>query len=254
MNQKTLSILIPAYNEQEFIGPCLDPLVEMQKNYREQNIIIEIIVCDNNSTDSTSSIVTSYSPHVILVHETAKGAHAARQKAFEASTGEIIATLDADCVINSDWIDRALNHFENKNVVSVAGLCEFSNDYSSAWTITWLQRYVIPPIHIFTTKILKKGGIMLAGNAWYRRSILEKIGGFDSSFEFYGDDAHTALTIAKTKDPKEIMVYDRNLIVKTSSRRWQHTGYWKTMYQYIVNYVWVKIFKKNKTQKNEMRP
>lgn len=254
MNQKTLSILIPAYNEQEFIGPCLDPLVQMQKRYREQNIIIEIIVCDNNSTDNTSSVIASYSPSVILVHETAKGAHAARQKAFEASTGEIIATLDADCVINPDWIDRALHHFENPHIVSVAGLCEFSNDYSSAWAVTGAQRYLFPPLHNLTTKIIKMGGMMLAGNSWFRRSILEKIGGFDGSFEFYGDDAHTALEISKHKDKDEVMIYDKNLTVQTSSRRYQIAGYWKTMYQYIINYVWVKIFKKNKTEKNEMRP
>jgi hypothetical protein len=92
---------------------------------------------------------------------------------------------------------------------------------------------------------MKKGGMMLAGNSWFRRSILEKIGGFDASFEFYGDDAHTALEISRRKNPDEIMIYDSKLMVETSSRRYQKIGYWKTMYIYIVNYVWVKVFNKN---------
>lgn len=245
MNPVKISVLIPAYNEEYFIDACLKPLVEMQSLYCEKNIAMEIIVCNNNSTDKTVQIVGNYSPYVILVHETTKGTHAARQKAFETSSGEIIATLDADCVPNSDWIDSALKDFENSKVVSVAGLCEFSTDYSSAWAVTGAQRYLFPSLHSFTTKVLKKGGMMLAGNAWFRRSILEKINGFDTSYEFYGDDAHTALQIAKQKKPDEVMIYDKNLIVQTSSRRYQNAGYWKTMYRYIVNYIWVKLFKKN---------
>ena len=47
------------------------------------------------------------------------------------------------------------------------------------------------------------------------------------------------------KQPNEIMLYDKKLTVETSSRRWKTTGYWKTMYIYIINYVWVKVFNKN---------
>lgn len=245
MNPKTLSILIPAYNEQDYIDACLQPLVAMQEQYKAKNITIEIIVCNNNSTDRTVELVESYAPHVTLVYETIKGTHAARQKALTVSTGNIVVTLDADCVIHPDWIERGLHHFENPRVVSVAGLCEFSTDYSSAWAVTGAQRYLFPPLHFFTTRIMKKGGMMLAGNAWFRRSILEKIGGFDASFEFYGDDAHTALEIAKKKNPDEIMIYDPTLTVQTSSRRYQKIGYWKTMYIYIINYIWVKVFNKN---------
>ena len=245
MNPKKISVLIPAFNEQDYIDACLQPLVVMQKKYRGQSVEIEIIVCDNNSTDNTAELVKKYAPDVILVQETTKGTHAARQKAFTVSTGELIATLDADCVPHQNWIDRALYNFNNTHVVSVAGLFEFSTDYSFAWAVTGAQRYFFPALHFFTTKILKKGGMMLAGNSWFRRSILEKIGGFDASFEFYGDDAHTAFEIAKKKDPNEVMIYDPKLIVKTSSRRYQKIGYWKTMYIYIINYVWVKLFNKN---------
>ena len=106
MNPKKLSVLIPAFNEQNYIDACLKPLVDMQEKYKEKNIEIEIIVCDNNSTDNTVEIVKKYSPNVILVTETIKGTHAARQKAFTVSTGDIIATLDADCIIHPDWVDQ----------------------------------------------------------------------------------------------------------------------------------------------------
>ncbi len=245
MNPITISVLIPAFNEEDYIAACLAPLVDMQKKYRDQDVIIEIIVCDNNSTDKTAQIVSSFSPYVILIHETKKGPAAARQAAFLKSTGDIIATMDADCVPNPDWIERALNDFENPNVVSVAGLCEFSNDYSSAWAVTGAQKYLFPTLHYLTTKFLNKGGMMLAGNAWFMRGILEKIGGFDTSYEFHGDDASTTIAISKAKDKNDVMLYDPKLIVQTSSRRYKTTGYWKTMFDYIMNHIWVKLFKKN---------
>lgn len=245
MNPKKLSILIPAYNEQDYIETCLKPLVDIQEQYKNQNIEIEIIVCDNNSTDKTAELVKKYTPRVTLVTETMKGAHAARQKAFTVSTGDIVITLDADCIVDDAWIEHGLQNFQNPNVVSVAGLCEFSKDYSSAWAVTGAQRYLFPTLHFLTTKIIKKGGMMLAGNAWFRRDILEKIGGFDTSFEFYGDDAHTASEISRKKESSEIMIYDPKLIVYTSSRRYQKIGFWKTMYYYIMNYIWVKLFNKN---------
>ncbi len=243
-----ISILIPAVNEEHYIDQCLTTLVEMQKKYAEQNIPIEIIVCDNNSTDTTAEKVRAYAPNVILVSEPQKGAHAARQKAFSVSTGEIIATTDADCIPNADWIDRALTHFQNSNVISVGGMCEYSKDYRYAWAITAAERYLFPPLHFLTTKIIKNGGMMVAGNAWFRRSVLEKIGGFDTTFEFYGDDTQTAFQIEKIKEKKQIMLYDTKLIVQTSSRRFQKIGFWKTLYLYIANDISIRLSKNSDTQ------
>jgi glycosyltransferase involved in cell wall biosynthesis len=72
MNPKKISVLIPAFNEQGYIEACLKPLVAMQQTYTEKNLEIEIIVCDNNSTDNTIEIIKKYSPNVILVTETTK--------------------------------------------------------------------------------------------------------------------------------------------------------------------------------------
>lgn len=233
----TVSILIPAHNEEAYIGACLDSLCA--SDYPN----LEIIVCNNNSTDATCDIVKKY-PKVTLVHETIVGPNAARQKALSVSHGEIIATLDADCVIDKNWITSAINHFQKKSVVAVSGNCVFTGNQWFVHLVNFETRYILRFFHFIVHTLFRKYGIMLAGNAWYRRSSLEKIGGFDTSIEFWGDDAHTAELLTKLGT----IVYDTHAIVFTSPRRFEQVGGLKTMYQYLINYVSMWTRKKHVTK------
>jgi len=64
-----LSVVIPAYNEAEFIGDCLNSIFH---EIEGKNYDLEIIVVNNASTDKTREIVASF-PQVKLVDEPAKG-------------------------------------------------------------------------------------------------------------------------------------------------------------------------------------
>lgn len=233
---KKISILIPAYNEENYIDNCLKVLTQI--NYPDY----EIIVCDNNSTDNTPTIVKKY-PKVILVHETNKGTNAARQRAFSVSTGEIVATIDADSIPLSteDWIYRALKHFENQDVVAVSGICRFDGNYWYTSLIFWLQKsFIFRFIHFFIHKVLKKYALMFGSNAWYRRDALIKVNGFRSDIAFWGDDAHTGEMLTRVGS----IIYDPSIIVTTSSRRYEKTGPMKTMFQYVKNYVSMWLLKR----------
>jgi cellulose synthase/poly-beta-1,6-N-acetylglucosamine synthase-like glycosyltransferase len=222
---KKVSILIPAYNEEAYISLCLRSLECL--TYPDY----EIIVCNNNSTDRTCEIVARH-PNVQLVHETIKGPNAARQKALSVSTGEIIATLDADCIAPHDWIERALVHFSNPRVVAVAGVCDFDGAGPLSRALWFSTRYPMKFIHFVTHRVLGKYGIMMAANAWYRKETLLSIGGFNTSIEFFGDDAHTAKMLTK----KGRIIYDPSVRVTTSSRRFNQEGILSTAYHYVLNY------------------
>ena len=87
-----LSVVIPAYNEEKFIGECLQSIFH---EIEGKNYDLEIIVVNNASTDNTRDIVASH-PKVKLVDEPDKGLVKARRAGFLASKGELIANLDAD--------------------------------------------------------------------------------------------------------------------------------------------------------------
>ncbi|MDD4272052.1 MAG: glycosyltransferase family A protein, partial [Patescibacteria group bacterium] len=113
-----LSVVIPAYNEEDRIGGCLNSiLAEMNgKNYD-----MEIVAVNNASTDKTREIIASF-PQVKLVDEPDKGLVKARRAGFLASTGELVANIDADTRMIPGWIDRVIEEFsKNKKLVALSG-------------------------------------------------------------------------------------------------------------------------------------
>jgi glycosyltransferase involved in cell wall biosynthesis len=88
-----LSILIPAYNEEETIRQSIQAVLDTDFSPLE----LEIIVVDDASTDRTRSIVEGFGEAVRLVpHERNQGKGAAIRTALEKATGEIAAIHDAD--------------------------------------------------------------------------------------------------------------------------------------------------------------
>jgi glycosyltransferase involved in cell wall biosynthesis len=86
----TLSIVIPAFNEEKYIGDCLKSCLKFAPaNLRE------IIVVDNASTDRTAEVARGYGPLVRVVSQPKKGLTHARQAGFEAAQGDIMMSIDA---------------------------------------------------------------------------------------------------------------------------------------------------------------
>jgi glycosyltransferase involved in cell wall biosynthesis len=113
------SVVIPARNEENFLGDCLDSLLD-----QDFPGAYEIIVVDNNSTDRTASVAMARG--VKLVSEAQPGVCRARQAGTSAAVGEIVVSTDADTVYGRDWLSRIDSAFlADPAVVAVAGPCRF---------------------------------------------------------------------------------------------------------------------------------
>ena len=96
-----ISVVIPAHNEEKYIGKCLNSIRKQTfKDY-------ELIVVDNNSTDDTSKIAARYGARVIK--ETKQGITPARERGFKEAKAEIIARTDADAIVSPNWL-KTINH------------------------------------------------------------------------------------------------------------------------------------------------
>lgn len=109
-----ISIVIPAYNEEERIKDCLDSLM------KQTRIPDEIIVVDNNSTDQTGKIARKYKG-VKVVLEKEQGIIPARNTGFDSASGDIIARCDADTILPSNFAENIVKDFEtNSEAVGVS--------------------------------------------------------------------------------------------------------------------------------------
>jgi len=112
MEERDITVVIPAYNEEKYIERTLQSLkAQKYKNYI-------IIVVDNNSKDTTVEIAKKYADHVLS--EKRQGAGYARYHGIESSKSTIIASADADSIYPPDWLSR-INEALQGNVVGCYG-------------------------------------------------------------------------------------------------------------------------------------
>jgi glycosyltransferase involved in cell wall biosynthesis len=92
----TLSIIIPAYNEEDGIAPVIERVLSIDQALRDAGAELELIIVDDGSKDRTADVIKKY-PRVRLMQHAVNGGYGAAIKTgFNAATGEVLAFLDAD--------------------------------------------------------------------------------------------------------------------------------------------------------------
>ena len=119
MKKQTITIIIPAFNEANRLARCLDSVA------RQISMPDEVIVVDNNSTDDTAIIAQQY-PFVRVVRARKQGIVHARNAGFNAATSDILARIDADTILDADWILNLQRYYES-NCGAVTGSSYWHN-------------------------------------------------------------------------------------------------------------------------------
>jgi len=114
-NNLRVSVIIPAWNEEDRIAACLQALMAQTiKPY-------EIIVVNNNSTDQTEVIAHQFKG-IKIIKEDRQGRAFAQKTGFNAATGDILARIDADTIIPQDWVKDVIKIFRsNKEPDAISG-------------------------------------------------------------------------------------------------------------------------------------
>ena len=86
-----LSVVIPAFNVQDFIGPAIESV--LSQSFRD----MEVIIVDDGSTDTTSQVIAQFhDPRIRVIHKLNGGLAAARNSGIREARGNYIALLDGD--------------------------------------------------------------------------------------------------------------------------------------------------------------
>lgn len=199
-----LSVIIPAYNEEKYIGMTLEHIVAALTGL---DLTSEIVVVDNESTDKTADIAAQFGARVIP--ETVHVISRVRNAGAEGSNGDILMFVDADTRISPELVAKIVDAMADERCLGGAVSVEF--DPCERW---WIKYYLLGWKFwefFFNTK---QGAAQFC-----RRTTFEAVKGYDEKV-FIGEDVEFYWRLSKyarkngghlrfVKEPK----------VKTSSRR-----------------------------------
>ncbi len=236
-----ISFVIPAYNEEAYVGDCVRSVFrEIERGTYEA----EVIVVNNASTDRTREVALSF-PGVVVVDEMRKGLTFARAAGFAASRGELIANVDSDARLPEGWLAIVMKRFEkDSKLVALSGpFVYFDLGIVSRF---WVKFFYIIGLMIQKTANLIMGNVAMlqGGNFVVRRTALEAIGGFDTSIAFYGEDTDIARRISYEGK----VVWTFSLPMYASGRRLEHEGVIRMGLKYAVNFFSTAFFGKPYTK------
>lgn len=239
-----ISFIIPAKDEEHYILDCIRSV------YREAaDEKFEIIVVDNNCVDNTVSRVKKFFPEVRIVKEPIAGTNSARQRGFLESRGEVLAYLDADVRLPAGWLKKVLKKINSsEKIVAVSGLYRYY-DFTWYWNLVndvWTILVLYPWCYVMI-EWSKVATQMIGGNMVIKKAALEKIGGFDPVYKFYGDDTGTAEELVRVGR----VIFHPRFWVYSSARRYNKAGIIKTTVVYLLNYFWI-MFTRRPYSKGEV--
>jgi glycosyltransferase involved in cell wall biosynthesis len=168
----SVSIIIPALNEEKMIGRCLESIAQMDFP-RDR---FEVILVDNGSSDRTVGIARSFADrlNLTILKKTGVRISALRNLGAQEARGSILAFLDADCLAPRDWLDRILE-LTPPQAAGIVGAHYLLPENSSWVGRTW-HRY---------QEAEKSGEVshVPAGDLIMRREDFLRLGGFDETIQ-----------------------------------------------------------------------
>jgi glycosyltransferase involved in cell wall biosynthesis len=211
-----ISVVVPAYNEEENITACLGSLNRQTLPRSEY----EIIVVDGNSKDRTRELAAPLADLVFI--QASRRVGGARNDGAMRAKGEILATTDADCVLPPDWLERIRDDFAKYHPVQLYGTVYprepglrhrislwFANTFSWLGYHTGLLYYTLGCNTAFDRETFLRAGMYRTIDA--------------------GDDLEIALRMKQAGK----VLFDPKLRVGFSMRRYQQFGTLRSLYQWL---------------------
>jgi GT2 family glycosyltransferase len=158
----------------------------------------------------------------------------ARETGRRHATGDLLVYLDADCRAPLTWLGRVERRFlRDPDLIALSGPYRFYD--WNWWGRTLIRAYdftLAPATQLLVKYLLRIGTIFYGGNFAVRREAIDRIGGFDTSIEFHGEDTNVGRRLFAVG--KVALCYDCHLY--TSARRYVAMGNGAVFRLYVRNF------------------
>ncbi len=196
------SIIIPTYNEEQYIVPCLQSVLQQDIDRSEY----EVIVSDANSTDRTRDLAKLLADKIVVTDE--RGIALGRNRGARSAAGDIFVFVDADALLHPSFLRMLSTQFTNSKIVGVTGIAR-------AYDGTIPQRFVYRATYwlvkfflVFHLPLFP--GICVA----YRREEFLHVNGFREDFGIVED-----LDLSRRISKIGKVVFDSHVKATVSTRR-----------------------------------
>lgn len=216
MKRGSFTVVIPAHNEEKYIGKCLRAIKNAAKYVGPKNV--EIIVVANRCTDKTAEIAEHYGARVLKNDD--KCIAAIRNTGVNAANGEIVVTIDADSMMTKYSLAEIKSMLRSGRYVGGGTNPLFDRmSLGIAFSSMYVMINLIP-------LMIKSGGYLSGAMFWSYKRDFEAIGGFDESLVSL-EDMDFAKRLKKLgADRGQKYGTLRSSCIITSSRKFDEFGDW----------------------------
>lgn len=195
---RSVSVIVVTYNSEHEIGDCVASVVSRSA---EEGIDLELIVVDNDSSDSTLSVVAAEAPGAIVVQSGGNlGFSIANNLGIRQARGDWTLILNPDTILDAGCLTLCLEEMESKPWIGLLG-CRLYNDLGIQRSWYWphtlgndlLRLTGLLPLRDVIARKFTRDSVRMVGGVvgafmLVRTDVIRELGGFDESLFMYGED------------------------------------------------------------------
>ena len=171
-----VSVIVPTYNRAQFLGASLDSLLTQTRP------LDEVIVVNDGSGDATADVLRGYDDRIAVIDQDNAGKAAALNRALPRASGDLLWVFDDDDVAFPDALARHLDVFARQPAVDFTYSPARRLDTDPEGHETEGPMIAVPDMSregVFYH--LQSGGRINQQGAVVRRTVQERVGGFDEA-------------------------------------------------------------------------
>ncbi|EPA7750903.1 glycosyltransferase family 2 protein [Klebsiella pneumoniae] len=178
MEKIKISVIIPTYNDWDNLSLCIESLKKQTLNPN----LFEVIIANNNSDGTVSSVILPLPFFVRIIHEPQPGSYSARNTAIRHSKGKYLAFTDSDCLVSPSWLENGLRYLEEGNTRVAGKIALYDKNNNGNTLASYYEKG-----YAFNQNQLAKEGISVTANLMIRKEHINVVGLFNSSLFSGGD-------------------------------------------------------------------